>query len=75
MTRMKGMDVFSFGITTAPKSVKSLAEHYGFNYLDADYFIFHQANMKMNEAMGRLGSCRPARERRTASETAVMASF
>ena len=48
MTRMKGMDVFSFGISTAPKSVKKLAEHYGFNYLDADYFVFHQANMKMN---------------------------
>lgn len=47
-THMKGMDVFSFGITTAPKSVKRLAEHYGFNYLDADYVIFHQANMKMN---------------------------
>jgi 3-oxoacyl-[acyl-carrier-protein] synthase-3 len=25
-----------------------LGEHYGFNYLDADYFVFHQANMKMN---------------------------
>ena len=48
MTRMKGMDVFSFGITTAPKSVKSLADHFGFNYLDADFFVFHQANMKMN---------------------------
>lgn len=47
-THMKGMDVFSFGITTAPKSVKKLAEHYGFNYLDADYVIFHQANMRMN---------------------------
>ena len=47
-TRMKGMDVFSFGITTAPKSVKKLAERYGFDYLDADYVIFHQANMKMN---------------------------
>lgn len=47
-THMKGMDVFSFGITTAPKSVKKLAEHYGFDYLDADFVIFHQANMKMN---------------------------
>lgn len=47
-THMKGMDVFSFGITTAPKSVKKLAEHFEFNYLDADYVIFHQANMKMN---------------------------
>ena len=51
--RMKGMDVFSFGITTAPKSVKSLAEKYGFNYLDADYFIFHQANMKMNNMIAK----------------------
>ena len=47
-THMKGMDVFSFGITTAPKSVKKLAERFDFNYLDADYVIFHQANMKMN---------------------------
>lgn len=47
-THMKGMDVFSFGITTAPKSVKKLAERFEFNYLDADYVIFHQANMKMN---------------------------
>lgn len=47
-THMKGMDVFSFGITTAPKSVKKLAERYDFDYLDADFVIFHQANMKMN---------------------------
>lgn len=46
--RMKGMDVFSFGISTAPKSVKKLAENFGFDYLDYDYFVFHQANMKMN---------------------------
>lgn len=47
-SRMKGMDVFGFGISTAPKTVKKLAEHYEFDYLDNDYFIFHQANMKMN---------------------------
>ncbi len=52
-TRMKGMDVFSFGITTAPKSVKKLAEHFGFDYLDADYFVFHQANMKMNDLIAK----------------------
>lgn len=44
---MKGMDVFGFGISVPPKSIKKLAEHYSFNYLDADYYIFHQANMKM----------------------------
>ena len=47
-TRMKGMDVFSFGITTAPKSIRKLSEYFNFNYLDYDFFIFHQANMKMN---------------------------
>ena len=51
--RMKGMDVFSFGITAAPKSVKKLGEHYGFDYLDADYFVFHQANMKMNDMIAK----------------------
>lgn len=50
-SRMKGMDVFSFGITTAPKTVKKLAEHFEFNYLDYDYFLFHQANMKMNNTI------------------------
>lgn len=47
-SRMKGMDVFAFGISTAPKSVKKLAEHFEFDYQEADYFVFHQANMKMN---------------------------
>lgn len=52
-SRMKGMDVFSFGITTAPKSVKVLADHYGFDYQQADWFVFHQANMKMNNMIAK----------------------
>lgn len=52
-SRMKGMDVFSFGITMAPKSVKKLAEHYCFDYLQADWFVFHQANMKMNSLIAK----------------------
>ena len=52
-TRMKGMDVFAFGITTAPKSVKQLAKEYGFDYLSYDYFVFHQANRKMNETISK----------------------
>lgn len=48
-SRMKGMDVFAFGITWGPKSIKRLAEHFDFNYLDCDYFVFHQANLLMNE--------------------------
>lgn len=53
-TRMKGMDVFTFGVTTAPKSVKSLGKRYGFDYKEADYVIFHQANMKMNNMIAKL---------------------
>lgn len=52
-THMKGMDVFSFGISTVPKSIKKLSEHFGFNYLDMDYYVFHQANMKMNAIIAR----------------------
>lgn len=61
MARMKGMDVFSFGITTAPKTVKKLGEHFGFNYLDADYYIFHQANMKMNNMIVKKLKLDPAK--------------
>lgn len=60
-THMKGMDVFSFGISTAPKSVKKLAEHFSFNYLDADYVIFHQANMKMNNQIVKKLKLDPAK--------------
>lgn len=48
-SRMKGMDVFSFGISTAPKSIKKLSEHFGLDYTAYDYFVFHQANLMMNE--------------------------
>ncbi len=47
-SRMKGMDVFAFGISTVPKSVKQLSEHFSIDYQDADYYVLHQANMKMN---------------------------
>lgn len=60
-TRMKGMDVFSFGITTAPKSVKKLGEHFGFDYQEADYLILHQANMKMNNMIAKKLKFEPER--------------
>ena len=45
--RMEGMDVFSFAITVPPKSIKKLGEKYGFDYQEADYFVFHQGNVIM----------------------------
>ena len=59
--RMKGMDVFAFGISTAPKSIKKLSEHYGFDYMDADYYVFHQANMKMNNTIVKKLKLDPAK--------------
>lgn len=52
-TWMKGMDVFSFGITTAPKSAKKLAEHFGLDISSYDYLVLHQANMKMNNMIAK----------------------
>jgi len=52
-SRMKGMDVFSFGITYAPKSIKLLAQHFGYDYLDSDYFVLHQANRKMLDMIAK----------------------
>ncbi len=46
---LDGMSVFSFGISKAPKSVKSLLEFCGKDKDGVDYYIFHQANMMMNE--------------------------
>ena len=53
MLQMNGMDVFSFAISTAPKSVKRLAEHFEFDYQDADYYVFHQANLKINNMIAK----------------------
>ena len=47
-TLMKGMDVFAFGITTAPKSIKKLIGEFNINRDNIDYYVFHQANRKMN---------------------------
>lgn len=46
---LDGMDVFSFGITKAPKSVKELCEHFVIDKESVDIFTFHQANKMMNE--------------------------
>lgn len=52
-SQMNGMDVFSFGITTAPKSIKRLSEQFGLDYHDNDYYVFHQANLMMNQMIAK----------------------
>lgn len=46
---LDGMNVFSFGISKAPKVVNELLEHYGIDKSSIDLFTFHQANLFMNE--------------------------
>jgi len=46
---LNGMDVFSFGIIKAPKSVKQLCEHFCIDKDSVDIFSFHQVNKMMNE--------------------------
>lgn len=48
-TILNGMDVFSFGISKAPQSVNKLLNYINKDKDSIDYFLFHQANMFMNE--------------------------
>ena len=46
-TFMKGMEVFSFALKTAPKSTNAVLEFAGKTKEDIDNFFFHQANYYM----------------------------
>lgn len=46
---LNGQDVFIFGITRAPKSIKALASEFNIDTDEVDYFVFHQANKLMTE--------------------------
>lgn len=48
-SRMNGMDVFSFAISTAPKSMKKLAAQYNLNLDEMDYYVLHQANLQIDD--------------------------
>lgn len=46
---LNGMDVFSFGISKAPKLVDGLLGHFNIDKETVNCFTFHQANLFMNE--------------------------
>jgi 3-oxoacyl-[acyl-carrier-protein] synthase-3 len=50
---LEGMDVFSFGISQAPKTVNSLIDHFKIAIDEIDFFLFHQANLKMNKMISK----------------------
>jgi 3-oxoacyl-[acyl-carrier-protein] synthase-3 len=43
------MDVFSFGIKEAPRSINTLIDEFVLDKERTDYYLFHQANLFMNE--------------------------
>jgi 3-oxoacyl-[acyl-carrier-protein] synthase-3 len=46
---LDGMNVFSFSLSRAPESINKLSDKFGIDLQLVDYFIFHQANLFMNE--------------------------
>jgi 3-oxoacyl-[acyl-carrier-protein] synthase-3 len=51
---LEGMDVFMFGISKAPESVNKLFDHFSIQMEDIDLFVFHQANLLMNEKIRKI---------------------
>lgn len=52
-SRMNGMDVFAFAISTAPKSIKKLASSLDLKLDDVDFMVLHQANKKINDLIAK----------------------
>jgi 3-oxoacyl-[acyl-carrier-protein] synthase-3 len=50
---MDGMNVFSFGISTPPKSIKHLCEHFNINIDNIDKLVLHQANKFMVQKIAK----------------------
>lgn len=50
---MDGMSVFSFGISTPPKSIKKLCEANGIDLANIDKLVLHQANLFMVQKIAK----------------------
>lgn len=50
---MNGADVFNFAIREIPKDIKRTLEDAGVDKEDIDFFVLHQANIYMNNYLGK----------------------
>ena len=50
---LDGLEVFNFSVTKVPKLIQETLEHTKSTSEDYDYFVMHQANLLMNEAIRR----------------------
>lgn len=48
---LNGLDVFNFSVREAPANIRTLMEFANVNAEVIDYFVFHQANLLMNETI------------------------
>lgn len=48
-TILNGMDVFAFGISRGPETIRKLTAYFDINIANVDVFAFHQANKFLNE--------------------------
>jgi 3-oxoacyl-[acyl-carrier-protein] synthase-3 len=48
---LNGLDVFNFSVREAPSNIKTLIEFAKVNPDDIDHYVFHQANLLMNETI------------------------
>ena len=58
---MDGMSVFSFGISTPPKSIKKLCEENGIDLAAIDKLVLHQANLFMVQKIAKKLKVEPER--------------
>ena len=55
--KMNGQHVFVHAVRRMPEAVETALEHNGYQVSDVDLFVFHQANLRINEAVAhRLGA-------------------
>ena len=50
---LDGMDVFTFGISRPPQSIKALCGHYALDIESIDYLLLHQANLFLNARVAK----------------------
>lgn len=60
-TALEGMDVFTFGISKPPKSIKALCENFSIDIAGVDYLLLHQANMFLNGKIAKKVGVPPER--------------
>lgn len=48
---LNGINIFNFSVQAAPQNANALLEHFGIPKSSVDYFVFHQANLVINESI------------------------